>query len=261
MHPIAFLRSMPLSLDRGLRTFVRRDPIDLDLATSQHTGYRRVLERHGVSVRWLPDAPELPDAAFVEDLAVPLDEVTVLARPGAVERRPELEGLEPRLPDGRPVRRIVAPGTLDGGDVLRVGRILFVGASSRTNAAGIEQLARAVGEFGYAVAAVPVEGCLHLKSGCAFVGEGTLLYNPAWIDPTPFGAAHAIPVPGVEPRGANVLWLWHVDVVVSAAEHPETAELLREAGHAVVTTPISEFLKAEAGVTCLCLLAPGTGPG
>ena len=152
----------------------------------------------------------------------------------------------------RDVERIALPATIEGGDVVRVGRTLIVGRSSRTNAAGIAALEAIVRRHGYRVIAVPVTGCLHFKSACTALPDGRLLMNPAWIDLRPLAEFESVPVPAGEPSAADVALVG--DVVCVAAEHPRTASLLESLGFAVRTTPLSEFAKAEGAVTCLSLI-------
>lgn len=245
---------MPRSLERGERAFVERVPIDFDRAARQHAAYRRHLSDLGRAVHVMPAEPHLPDSVFVEDTAVVLDELAVLTRPGAPSRRQEVESVAGRLREWRTLRRIEEPGTLDGGDVMRAERTLFAGRTRRTNAAGIAQLSDLVAEWGYGVVPVSVEGCLHLKSACSYIGEGTALINPCWIDAGALRGLSTMEVDEAEPGAANVLSLPGCGTVLAAAEFPATAGRLRGSGRTVVTVAISEFLKAEAAVTCLSLI-------
>lgn len=251
---VALTRAVPRSLERGERAFVERQQIDLERAAQQHAAYRSHLSDLGLAVQVLPEEPDLPDSVFVEDTAVVLDELAVLTRPGAPSRRPEVESVEERLREWRTLRRIEEPGTLDGGDVMCVERTLLVGRTRRTNAEGIAQLGDLVAEWGYEVVPVAVEGCLHLKSACSHIGEGTVLVNRGWLDAGALGGLSTIEVDEGEPGAANVLFLPLSQTILAAAEFPATAERLRGSGRRVVTVAISEFLKAEAAVTCLSLV-------
>jgi dimethylargininase len=248
------MRAVPRSLERGERTFVERQPIDLGRAAQQHAAYRRHLSDLGFAVHVMPAEPHLPDSAFVEDTAVLLDELVVVTLPGAPSRRPEVQSVADRLREWRTLRRIEEPGTLDGGDVMRVDRTLFVGRTRRTNAAGITQLTNLVAEWGYEVVPVSIEGCLHLKSACTWIGEGTVLVNRGWIEAGALRGVSTIEVDAGEPGAANVLFLPQRGTVIAAAEYPVTAQRLRDSGRTVMTVAISEFLKAEAAVTCLSLI-------
>ncbi len=239
-------------------THVERVPIDVERAVAQHAEYERALEAAGFRVVRVPAAPELPDAVFVEDTAVVLDEVAVMARPGADSRRPEVDAVAAVLGEHRPLLRIEAPATLDGGDVLVSGREVFVGVSQRTSEEGIEQLRSILEPLGYTTRAVPVTGCLHLKTAVTALSGRTLLVNPEWVDVDLFGGYERVEVAPGEPRAANVLRL--PDRVVMAAGHPATAERVRVAlkGQAeVVAIDVSELARAEGGVTCCSLLLRG----
>jgi dimethylargininase len=194
----------------------------------------------------------LPDCCFVEDTAVVLDELAVLASMGAASRRPEVAGMEPVIRRYRPVCPIQLPATLDGGDVVRVGRTILVGLSSRTNAAGVNALASIVAPHGYRVIAVPVRGCLHLKSACTALPDGRLLVNPSWLELAALREYHCVPVPETEPDAADSLSLGRTVCLPTA--FPRTAERVTQLGFDVRTVDLSEFAKAEGGITCLSLV-------
>lgn len=215
---------------------------------------RDCLRSLGVAVVEVPPAPELPDAVFVEDTAVVLDEVAVVTRPGPESRRPETAAVAEALRRYKPVEHISAPGTLDGGDVLRLGRILYVGRSRRTDETGIAGLREIVEPLGYHIGIVPVERCLHLLSACSAVGDEVLLVNPALVDPTRFDGVQLIEVPADETAAANTLRIGNT--VVMARGYPETRHRLEAAGIELRVVDISEFEKAEGGVSCLTLLVP-----
>jgi dimethylargininase len=242
-------------MNAGLRTFVGRAEIDPHLAMKQHVEFRRMLGRCGALVRTIDGNRDLPDSAFVEDAAIVLDEVAVLASMGAAERRRELPVVAKELAKYRKLDRIELPAAIEGGDVLTVGRTLLVGLSSRTDAAGIRQLEAIVGPHGYQVVPVLVGQSLHLKTACTALDDRTLLINPNWIDIRPLSSFELIPVPPDEPWAANVLRVGG-RVCLSSA-HPRTADLIRQRGHQIETVDLSEFAKAEAGITCLCILFEG----
>lgn len=185
---------------------------------------------------------------FVEDALLVVNEVAILTRPGAASRRGEGESLVPVISPYREIRRLAEPATLEGGDVMVIGRDVFVGLSTRTNPAGIAQLADAFDPFGYRVRGVRVDGCLHLKSACCSVGDGRILANPGWIDSNELPGYEMIGVSPDEPGAANVLRLG--DTVLMPASFPQTREILEAAGLKVLVIDISELMKAEAGVTC-----------
>lgn len=241
----------PAILDCEL-THLERRPIDYALATAQHDRYVALLGELGMIVTRLPAEPALPDAVFVEDTAVVLDEIAVITRPGAESRRPEITTVELALRAWRDVVPILDPGTLDGGDVLRIGQTLFVGLSSRTNAEGARQLATFVGPFGYAVKAVEVRGCLHLKSAITAVNDTLVLVNPDWCDPGAFGKVKVIEVDPTEPYGANVIRL--KSGVIIGADYRRTIERLQSHGIPLHTVDLSELAKAEGALTCCSLI-------
>ncbi len=239
-------------LEFGQRTHVARSPIDHGLALRQHAAYCQMLRDCGAAVRTLDVNRDLPDSAFIEDTAVVLDEVAVLAPMGTAARRDEPAGIEPELRKYREVHRIEPPSALEGGDVLRVGRILLVGLSARTDAAGVRSLEEIVRRYGYRVAAVPLRDCLHLKTACTALPDGALLVNPAWLDMPSLRGFETVSVPAEEPWAANTLPIG--GAVCLAAGHGRTADLLRSRGLDVRTADLSEFAKAEGSVTCLSLL-------
>jgi len=230
-------------------TFQERQPIDVALAGRQHAGYCDALGELGAKVITLPALVEYPDCVFVEDPVVVLDEVAIVTRMGAESRRGEAESLAEVMAAYREVRRIEAPGQLEGGDVLRVGKTLYVGRSSRTNFAGIQQLAQLVAPFGYWVTPVEVRGSLHLKSACCWLGD-RMLANRAWIDLDGFCGVEFLDV--LEPHAANVLRVG--ETVVMPSVYPETRNLLEGHGYRVQAVEVSELLKADAGVTCMSLV-------
>ena len=251
-HTIAITHLPSRNLESGERTFVGRDPIDYRTALRQHEGYREMLRRSGAEVITLDVNRELADSVFVEDTALVLDEIAVIMSMGAESRRAEPPGIEAELRKHREIDRIRLPATIDGGDVVLIGRELLVGTTARTNEAGITALREAVRRYGYRVRAVPVTGALHLKSACTALPDDRLIVNASWIDIrglSPYGVVH---VPPEEPWAADVATLG--GTVFLATEQPATAEMIRGLGFDVETTPLSEFAKAEGGVTCLSLL-------
>ncbi len=253
---IALTRPVPESLARCELTHQSRVPIDVGVASAQHQQYEDALRALGCAVRHVPAAHDLPDSVFVEDVALVLDEVAVITRPGAASRRLERDAVAAVLSEYRLLHAIAAPGTLDGGDVLRIGRTLYVGLSTRTNEEGARQLARHVVPLGYSVECVQTAGCLHLKSAVTTVDSDRVVCNPAWIDTRLFRHVDAIHVDPSEPFAANVLLLGHT--IVCAASHERTAAELRARGYSVCAVDVSELAKAEAGVTCCSLIIDGS---
>ncbi|HEV7490896.1 MAG TPA: dimethylargininase, partial [Rhodanobacteraceae bacterium] len=195
----AITRDVSRSLGACELSYVERALIDVNLAERQHLAYRQALQSLGCRVIALAAEHELPDAVFVEDVALVFDEIAIRTRPGAVTRRAEVESVANALESYRAVRSIDAPGTLDGGDVLRIGRTIYIGRSARTNAAAMQQLgafvsASALGGQGYAVQPVSIRDCLHLKSAITEVGDGVVLINPEWVDRAPFAHLRQIEI-------------------------------------------------------------------
>jgi len=250
---VAITRDVSDSLAGCELSFVDRTPIDLDLAARQHQAYRQALESLGCRVEALSAKHELPDAVFVEDTALVYDEIAISTRPGASSRRPEVDSIAEVLRRYRTLRAIEAPGTIDGGDVLRVGRTIYVGRSARTNDSGIAQLRAHVAEFGYSVVAVPTRECLHLKSAVTAVRDDTLLINPDWlVDPSVFAGYRWIEIDPAEPHAANALRIG--DASIYPTSFPRTLEKLLRAGVAVTTVDVSELQKAEGAVTCCSIV-------
>ena len=249
---IAITRAVSASIAQCELTHLAREPIDVVRAVAQHDALEAMLERLGCTIVRLAAEPEMPDAVFVEDAAVVVDELAVLTRPGADSRRSEIGSVGAVLSRFRPLVGIEPPGTLDGGDVLRVGRRLFVGLSGRTNREGAGQLARHLAPHGYRVVEMSVAGCLHLKSAVTEAAGETLLVNPAWIDRGIFADFATIDVDPAESYAANVLRLG--DVTLCAAAFPRTRERLERAGIATRMIDASELAKAEGALTCCSIV-------
>lgn len=254
----ALVRAVSPALDRCELTHRERVSIDIGRARRQHERYVALLEALDCEIESLPPLPESPDAVFVEDAAVVLDEIAIVTRPGAASRRGETASVAAALAAWRPLTHITPPGTLDGGDVLRVGRTLYVGATARSNAAGIGNLAEVVAPLGYQVQPVPVANCLHLKSAATLIDEETLLCNPEWVDAKSFRELAFVAVDTREPHGANALCIG--EALVYPASCPRTAEALERRGTALHRIDMSETEKAEGGVTCCSILVRTGAP-
>jgi dimethylargininase len=248
----AITRAVSSSINDCELSFHARRPIDVAKAIAQHKAYEDCLADLGVQIVSLPAEPELPDAVFVEDPAVVVDEVAVISIMGALSRQPEAYTLADALSRYRPLKFLVEPATLDGGDVMRIGRIVFVGLSQRTNGEALSQLSELLTPYDYQVQPVEVRGCLHLKSACSYIGNDTILINRSLIDPEPFRGFELIDVPDDEPAAANALLVNNVVIIPSS--FPKTRALLEQRGVEVRTIDLSELQKAEAGVTCTSLI-------
>lgn len=235
--------------------YLNRCDIDVTRAAGQHRNYEACLADLGVRVVSLEADPELPDGVFVEDPAIVVDEVAVITRMGTEARCAEAESLASALSEFRPLKWLTAPATLEGGDVMQAGETLYVGVSRRTNREGVEQLAAILAPFGYRAVPVEVKRCLHLKTGCSWVGGGRALANREWIECGVLSDLEILDVPVEEPWAANVLRIG--DTVLVPAAFPRTGELLSRAGYQVRTIDISELAKAEAGLTCMSVIFEG----
>lgn len=245
---IALTRDVDAALADCELSFVARSPIDIDLARRQHAAYCEALASLGCEVVALAPVAGHPDSVFVEDTAVVIDELAIATRPGAPSRRGEVESVAATLAVYRTVRRLEAPGTLDGGDVLRVGRTLYVGRSARSDMDAMAQLQTLVAPFGYRVEPVDIQGCLHLKSAVTCVADGTLLLQPQWIDRAAFPGFSIIEVDADEEHAANALRIG--EAIVYPDCFPRTREKIARAGVQVVGVDVSELQKAEGAVTC-----------
>jgi dimethylargininase len=248
----ALTRPTGPELARCELTHLRREPIDAARAEAQHAAYVAALRELGAAVQELPRLPDHPDAVFVEDAALVLDEVAVILRPGAPSRRGETPSVAAALAPFRELRALPEPGTMDGGDLVVLGDVVLVGCSARTNHAGLRALAHLLLPFGYRVKACEVRGVLHLKSACTALDAETLLVHPPAVDLSRAPDVRVVPVPPGEPHGANVARAG--DTLLVSAQAPRTAGLLAARGYAVRTVDVSEFAKAEGAVTCKSLL-------
>jgi dimethylargininase len=249
---LALTREISPAIEHCELTHVERMTIDLAQARSEHEAYEAALRDLGCDVRRLPAGADMPDSVFIEDTALVLDELAVITRPGAESRRAETAAVSEAVRAYRPVAAIIAPGTLDGGDIVRVGRRLLVGVGYRSNDAGIKQLRSIVASQDYSVEAVRFEGCLHLKSAVSVLDDDTVLVNPSWVDARIFDPMRIVEIDPSEPFAANALRVG--DSIVYPAEHTRTAARLRAAGFDVRAVPAGELAKAEGGVTCCSLL-------
>jgi dimethylargininase len=249
---IALTRAVSPAMADCELTHRPRTPIDVAKAAAEHAAYEEALRTLGCTVHQLPAGADMPDAVFIEDTAVVLDEIALVMRPGAASRRSEVNAVEEWLKHRRLLGRIEPPGTMDGGDVLVAGRSMFVGASSRTNAEGIEQLRRVVEYFGYTLAVVEVRGCLHLKSAVTALADDALLVNRRWVPESAFGAFALVDVHPDEPGGANIARVG--DALLYSDAFPQTLERITARGYPAATVGVAEIAKAEGAVTCCSLL-------
>ena len=227
------------------------------MADRQHSAYEQALEQAGYEIIRLPELPDHPDGAFVEDTALLLDGHAVILRPGSASRASETFSTAEGLAGHFELHR-VADGHVDGGDVLRISRTLYVGLSTRTDVAGIAALANVVRPLGFEVVQAQLKDCLHLKTGATFAGPDragnpVLLYNAASVDPAQFTGVEPMAVDPLEPAAANCLRVGAR--LILPAGNPRTAQRMCDRGFHVVEVDVSELQKAEAGVTCMSLIA------
>jgi dimethylargininase len=252
---VAVTRAVSEAFNQCELTHVARETIDVALARSQHRAYERALEGARCEIARVEPAPGLPDSVFVEDTAIVVDEIAIIARPGAVSRQAETRAVADVLRQYRELRHVEAPGTIDGGDVVFAGRRVFIGRSSRTNDAGIAQVRRILQPFGYDVTGVEVRGCLHLKSAATPLSENQLLVNPAWISREAFAGVELLEIDPGEPYAANILRAG--DDLVYSSSFPRTRDWLERSGVPLTIVDVSEIAKAEGAVTCCSLIFTG----
>lgn len=249
---IAITREVSRAIVNCELTHLARTPIDVDRARAQHIQYEAVLKQLGAAVLSLPEESTLADSVFVEDTALVLDECAVILRPGAESRRRETESIAKVLAPYRKLFFIEPPARVDGGDILRVGKKIYVGLSTRSDTNAVEQIQDLLQPYGYEVGAVTVRGCLHLKSAVTQVAENTLLINPTWVDKSNFEEVKFIEIDPSEAYAANALLIG--DAIIFPASFPKTRKRLEAAGIKVVEVEADELAKAEGAVTCCSLI-------
>jgi len=249
---IAITRQISLAINQCELTHIAREPINYERACAQHKQYENALRSLGMDVISLDAENDLPDSVFVEDVALVLDECAIMLNPGASSRRPEVASVERTLAPYREIFRINPPGTVDGGDILTVGKTVYVGLSSRSTENAIEQIKAILEPNGYQVRGVRVTGCLHLKSAVTQVKGNTLLINPEWVPKDDFPRMKFIEVDPSEPYAANAVL---VDgAIIYPSSFPKTQAKLQAAGIRMVIVDADELAKAEGAVTCCSLI-------
>lgn len=239
-------------LDRCELSHVDREPVDGERLLEQHAAYVAALEQAGAEVQVLPALDGFPDALYVEDTAIVLDEVAVITRPGAESRQGETESIAEALSEHRELIRVEAPGTVDGGDVCATDGVVYVGWSDRTNHPGLKQLAHLLLPHGHMVKAVEVKGCLHMKSAMTRLEEERLLVCSSRLNLERVQGMELVEVPMEEPDGANVLALGNH--VIASNAYPRTNEMLAGLGYTMIELDLSELHKMEAATTCPSLI-------
>ncbi|MGE5251770.1 MAG: dimethylarginine dimethylaminohydrolase family protein [Bacteroidota bacterium] len=250
--PVAITREVSPRFPECELTHLERVPINLEVARAQHAAYTQALESVGCRITRLPAEPDFPDSVFVEDTALILPEVAVITRPGAASRRGETASIAEALRPYRELVTIQAPATLDGGDVLVLGREIYVGLSTRSGREAIGQLHEKLAQFGYRVLGVGLHGCLHLKSAVTRIHDDLLLIRSEWLDEQAFENYRLLEVAASEPYAANILMIGERGIYPTA--FPHTQELLERRGVSLVSVDVSELAKAEGAVTCCSLI-------
>jgi len=252
----AITRKVSPAIENCELTHLSRESISFEVATKQHTAYVDLLKSIGCEVVSLEAEVDLPDSVFVEDAALVLDEVAVITRPGAVSRQAEVDTIRTALTPYRDFIEIEAPATLDGGDIVRIDKTIYVGLSTRSNAEAVAQLGERLEPYGYTVKAIEVKDCLHLKSAVSIVSKDTLLLNPAWIDASLFPDMNIIETDPNEAFAANAVLIGND--IIYPEEFPKTGAKLKAElepqGFKVHTVLATELAKAEGAVTCCSLI-------
>lgn len=249
---IALTHTVSPNVSNGEVTFIDRQPVNYDLALQQHDAYCNALENCGAQVKKISVNPDSPDACFIEDTAIVVDEVAIITNIGSASRQHESKNVAPELACYRETIYIEPPATIDGGDVLRIGRRLYVGVSGRTNIQGFHELARILQRWKYEVIPVELENCLHLKSACTAIDEETVLLNPQWVAPEVFSVYNVLLVPEDEGWAANTIRIGNK--VFLQHGFIQTLALVEKCHDSVATLDISEFRKVEAGLSCLSII-------
>lgn len=248
----AITRTISPKMENCELTHLERESIDIQKAIQQHSEYEIILKKLGCNIISASAAPDLPDSVFVEDCAIVLDELAILTHPGAPSRRAEVKGIAEVLTPHRKLFYIESPGIIDGGDVLVIGKNIWVGLSNRSNSTAIEQLQKITSPYGYAVQGVEVTDCLHLKSAVTQIAENTVLLNPNWINVDVFKDFKIIETHPNEPNAANALLIG--EVVLFPKAYPLTAQVLENNGIQIMLLDNSEVTKAEGALTCCSII-------
>ncbi len=247
----AIVRTPGTSLKHGLST-AGLGPPNYPQALAQHGAYVEALRACGLDVTILPPDNEHPDSTFVEDTALLTAECAIIMRPGATSRRDETQTIEPALRDHfKTVEHVQAPGTVDAGDIMMVGRHFFIGLSQRTNQSGAEQIIQILNRHGMSGSTVPLKEMLHLKSGVAYLENNTMVATGEFLNRAEFANFRVIPIPNEEAYAANCLWL--NGTVLVPAGYPQAKQAIEAAGYQTIALEMSEFRKLDGGLSCLSL--------
>jgi len=249
---VAITREVSSRFDECELTHIDRTPIDVNIARAQHHEYINALAALGCQIVELPAETDLPDSVFVEDTAFILPEVAVITRPGADSRKPETESIIHALSPYLPLVHVTAPATVDGGDVLVLGKNIYIGLSTRSTGPFLEQLQSLLDNYGYKVFGAEMHDCLHLKTAVTRVDDKTLLINKNWVSPSYFTGFDLIEVDPSEPFAANCLPIG--DGIIYPTSFPKTRAILEARGYKIQAVAVDELAKAEGAVTCCSLI-------
>ena len=252
MSLLALVRPPGPSLQKGERTHIEREPIDFARAQEQYARYVEALRQAGAEIVEVPAAPQLPDSVFIEDTAAVFGSLAVIARSGAESRRAETPAVAAVLGRYCKLEYAQPPATFDGGDILTIGSTVYVGRGARTNQAAIDYLTTLLRQDSYEVVPVPLAGCLHLKSAINYLGNNTVLLNPQWVPRELFTRLASIEVDPREPMGASALLVG--EQLLLSSDYPCTVKRVEAHGFRPRVLDLSEFHRAEGGLTCLSIL-------
>lgn len=249
---IALTHTVSPNIMNGEVTFIDRKAVNYDLAVQQHDIYCQALSDCGAEVKKLSVNLNSPDSCFVEDTAIIFDEVAIITSMGISSRQHESKTIAPELDRYREIIHIELPAIIEGGDVLQIGRRVYVGLSRRTNIQGVHKLAQILKQWDYEIIPVELKNCLHLKTACTAISEEIILLNPQWVEPETFSDYKVLSVPKEEMWAANTIRVG--DRILLQHGFPRTLELVSRNHNALEILNISEFSKIEAGLSCLSLI-------
>jgi dimethylargininase len=248
----AIVRNIPNSFPQCITAFSGKSPIDVILAQQQHELYCKTLVELGLKLVRIEADNSLPDCCFTEDAAIVTDVLGIISLPGTESRHAEIIEMEKALTSFKKIRHIAAPATIEGGDVLKIGKKLFIGNSARTNDEGIKQVANMVSELGYEVIPVKIRNTLHLKTVCTYLGNNCIIYADGHFDENIFAEYDKIIVPATESYCANTLVV--NGKVLIPKGFPLTRSLIEKKGFSVIELDMSEIEKADGALTCLSVI-------
>lgn len=258
MSIIGITRKISPSINKCKLSHIKRVPINYNVAINQHNIYENALRDIGVNVISLPPLDDFPDSVFVEDCAIVFNECAIITRPGDISRVDETKHILDELSKHRKLLNISDPGTLDGGDVMCIGKKIYVGMSNRSNTTALQQLSNLMNMYDYKVIGVSLRECLHLKSAVTYIGRNTVLLNPSWINASIFSDYNIIYIDPTEPHAANALLIKQTkkygDIIIFPTNYIKTLAKLENNGFNVISVPIDELAKAEGAVTCSSLI-------